>query len=68
MDFGIECNSNNECDVNMICTKNVNDQKSRCRCSSGFNAIYSTNSGLIECGNLAIYSMKFQNIFVSFFI
>ncbi len=58
LDYGNECSSNNECDDNMICTKNLNDQKSRCRCSSGFNAIYSTSSGLFECGNLKFKHLK----------
>ena len=49
-----ECNSSQECDVNMNCLKQSNELVAKCKCMLPYKPIYTSKTGLFECGNFPI--------------
>ena len=56
LEYGAFCSLDTECNTNMHCVQNVNDQARKCRCARGFVAIFSTSIGNFVCGKFAYLS------------
>jgi hypothetical protein len=54
----VECNSSEECDVNMNCLRQSNELVAKCKCMFPYKAIYSSKTGLYECGIMFMFLLS----------